>query len=801
MTVIQQDTRPNGIPAQDQPYAIAAQLYLDKGWYPLPLPAGQKKEPPGGYTGEKGAKVRQPDVDRWIANNPSGNIGLRMPLGVITPDVDCYDGKQGAQTLAALIEQYGALPPTWSSTSREDGSRQCFYRLPSPAQAVRLPGDLGPGVEILQHHHRYAVVWPSTHPDTGRTYRWYRPDGSLADPGEIPAVRDLPLLPEEWWEAKGLHSGLPGGHRHGEAFTDEIVDTFLENGLPRDSGHDDHLARFTFRMVQRGLTDLQVKVMWQQVISVTAQKGNFRQVEGKPYGFSDVDFERHLQGARRKLGRGLTTRLIDWANNTATADELDSIRDENDAPGEKPKVPDPREPLPVARRLSARWKHIDGAYKLMHWRGEWHAWTGTHWRVVSDQNTRTKLYAILEHCVYEKTLKDGMPFTAPWNPTSTTISSVVDALTAISYVDEQIEEGDWIDGRESPRLIPLHNGLLDHRKGSLHRHTPKFLCHYSLPFSYDDAAQCPNWLAFLESVWPADEESKGTLQEWFGYVLSGRTDLQKMLFIIGPTRCGKGTIGRALTALLSMVNVLGLSLNSFTPEFGLSGMVGKPLAIVADARNSKATNMQVVTERILNIVGEDPMSINRKHKDPWEGRLPTRLMMMSNELPNFRDASEAITKRMIVLSAEVSFLGREDTTLDNKIASELPGLLNWALQGLKRLEERGRFVEPAASAGVRENLDEAANPLGVFTEEKLSFREGATVKVSDVFAAYNQWAGKTDGDRAAMTQFGINLSTATGGKLRKVKKMVGGERTYYYMNVELVADPLSTWAQQVHRNF
>ena len=465
-------------------------------------------------------------------------------------------------------------------------------------------------------------------------------------------------------------------------------------------------------------------------------------------------------------------------------------------------IPSPQRPHSVALHLADRWKHPDG-YTQMYWRGDWHTWTSTHWQVVSSQHIKALLYGVLERCTHIR-----KPGTDPqeWNPTRSNVANVMDALDAVVYVNEQIEEGSWTDGRESPRLIPVQNGLLDYCKGQVYEHSPKFLCRYSLPFSYDDAAQCPSWRAFLESVWPADEESKGTLQEWFGYVLSGRTDLQKMLFIIGPTRCGKGTIGRALTALLSMVNVLGLSLNSFTTEFGLSGMVGKPLAIVADARNSKATNMQVVTERILNIVGEDPMSINRKHKDPWEGRLPTRLMMMSNELPNFRDASEAITKRMIVLSAEVSFLGREDTTLDNKIASELPGLLNWALQGLKRLEQRGRFIEPAASAEMRENLDELANPLGAFVSEKLNFREGATVKVSDVFAAYCQWSGKSDDNRAAMTAFGVNLSTATGGRLKRVKKTVGGARAYFYDGVELLSPvsavpgdvvALQSWAERV----
>jgi hypothetical protein len=125
-----------------------------------------------------------------------------MPDGVIGIDVDDYGLKTGGRTLALLESQHGALPPTYTSTSRTDlinGIR--FYRvLASAGLRAVLSADLPHGgttadIDIIQPGHRYAVVWPSTHPE-GRLYRWLGPDGSQFD--GVPSVSALPRLPEGW---------------------------------------------------------------------------------------------------------------------------------------------------------------------------------------------------------------------------------------------------------------------------------------------------------------------------------------------------------------------------------------------------------------------------------------------------------------------------------------------------------------------------------------------------------------------------------------------------------------------------
>jgi hypothetical protein len=120
--------------------------------------------------------------------------------------VQRLDGKPGAETLAAAIARLGPLPETPVSTSRDDkvsGIR--FYRVP-PGRCWDIL--LGPGVEVIQHGHRYAIAAPSVHPE-GRVYRWLAAEQTRQVPG--PAVDELPDLPSAWVAERWTAGRWPTG--------------------------------------------------------------------------------------------------------------------------------------------------------------------------------------------------------------------------------------------------------------------------------------------------------------------------------------------------------------------------------------------------------------------------------------------------------------------------------------------------------------------------------------------------------------------------------------------------------------
>ena len=141
--------------------------------------------------------------------------------------------------------------------------------------------------------------------------------------------------------------------------------------------------------------------------------------------------------------------------------------------------------------------------------------------------------------------------------------------------------------------------------------------------------------------------------------------------MVGPTRCGKGTIARTLTELVGRDNVAAPTLASLSTNFGLAPLIGKPLAIIADARLGSRSDPAAIAERLLSVSGEDALTIDRKFQPAWTGRLPTRFVVLTNELPRLVDASGALAKRFLVLTMQQSFLGREDHGLTGKLLAEL----------------------------------------------------------------------------------------------------------------------------------
>ncbi len=272
--------------------------------------------------------------------------------------------------------------------------------------------------------------------------------------------------------------------------------------------------------------------------------------------------------------------------------------------------------MDVARVFVEKACLTDGLLTLHHWRGGWWVWRQSYWVEAEDRAVRSLLYRFTEKAVYPAG-KDA----APWAPNRRKIGDLIEALAAICILPADRDQPSWLDDRSMGAVVSLANGLLEVEGRRLLPHTPQFFNQTSVPFAYEPGAPEPTrWLKFLNELWPGEPDAIKLLGEWFGYVISGRLDLQKIFLNVGPTRGGKGVIARILTALIGRPNVAGPTLNSLGGEFGLAPLIGKPLAVISDARFAGRDSSTVI-ERLLSISGEDTLTVNRKYRDQWTGKL------------------------------------------------------------------------------------------------------------------------------------------------------------------------------------
>jgi putative DNA primase/helicase len=429
-------------------------------------------------------------------------------------------------------------------------------------------------------------------------------------------------------------------------------------------------------------------------------------------------------------------------------------------------LPGPGDPMGVARVLIQDHQTDGGELTLRHWRGGWMQWQNTRWVEAEDKSIRSWTYGRLEHAIYWD-LKPKTPELKPWNPNRHKVGDVLEALAAVAHTGEGIDTPSWLtpvrsgphdhSNHHATEIVACSNGLLHVGTRKLLELTPLYFNRVAVPFDYEAAAPEPaRWLHFLNQLWPEDPESIAALQEYFGYVLSGRTDLHKIMLLIGPTRSGKGTIARVLGALLGKGNVAGPTLASLGTNFGLSPLLGKPLAVVSDARLAGG-NVHQVVERLLSVSGEDLLTVDRKYREPWTGKLPSRFLILSNELPRFGDASGAIANRFVVLAMHKSFLGKENTSLTEELTRELTGILSWSLDGLDRLTHKGKFTEPQSSVDSILALQDLVSPVAAFARDRCDIGIGHEISIADLFADWRSWCEDNGHKPGSVQTFGRDL--------------------------------------------
>jgi putative DNA primase/helicase len=188
-------------------------------------------------------------------------------------------------------------------------------------------------------------------------------------------------------------------------------------------------------------------------------------------------------------------------------------------------------------------------------------------------------------------------------------------------------------------------------------------------------------------------------------------------------------------------------MSGLASHFGLATLINKRCAIISDARLGPQTNAHAVAERLLSISGEDALTIDRKYKDAWTGRLHVRFLILSNELPGIADSSGALASRFVLLTTQNSFYGREDLSLEDKLRAELPGILNWALKGLERLRKRGHFKMPQSSLDFIRQLEDLASPVRAFVRDWCETKKDARFGTLELYDAYSKWC-ETEGHKA-----------------------------------------------------
>jgi putative DNA primase/helicase len=199
-----------------------------------------------------------------------------------------------------------------------------------------------------------------------------------------------------------------------------------------------------------------------------------------------------------------------------------------------------------------------------------------------------------------------------------------------------------------------------------------------------------------------------------------------------------------LKGLLGNTGYVAIGLQTLGEDFGMANLIGKKLALIPDVKLDRRANITRIMERLLTTIGEDDQTINRKHDKYWQGKLTIRWLILGNDVPQFRGTDEAgaLVARMIMIPMDENFLGREDFDLTEKLLAERAGILNWAMEGWRRLRARGKFIQPVSGMALIQKLRASTSTIGSFVLDCCVLGPEEKVSCEELWSAFCEWSGR-----------------------------------------------------------
>ncbi|MBN8433473.1 DNA primase [Priestia flexa] len=286
--------------------------------------------------------------------------------------------------------------------------------------------------------------------------------------------------------------------------------------------------------------------------------------------------------------------------------------------------------------------------------------------------------------------------------------------------------------------INVRNGMLSLTTFTLYPHSPEFLSTVQIPIEYNPNATAPHFMSFMKDITIDDSQLINVHQELVGYWLTVETKAEKAVYYYGGGANGKSVMASIVTALVGEDNVSSVPLSEFSQTFGMENLIGKSLNIAAE---NEMGGKALKTENFKAIVSGDNITINIKYRPAISYRPYCRLVFLVNNLPDSSDVTEGYFRKIIIVPFPRTFKKEErNVELKNELLKELPGILNWAIQGLKRLRSNNyQFSECKAIKETESAYHDEQNPVREFFHSHVVQVDGSRTKQSDFYNMYSQW--------------------------------------------------------------
>ena len=428
-----------------------------------------------------------------------------------------------------------------------------------------------------------------------------------------------------------------------------------------------------------------------------------------------------------------------------------------------------------------------------HTQKEWFIFNGQYWKLDTKEE-------IIQHCtnaarfrqllsIHMKDKKErAIEFR--WGIQSENATRMRNTLSlaksnsAISTVNQ-----DWHQDR---MLLQFNNGTLDLNTQTIRDGRPEDMIYQSVGYDYDENAKCPVWEKAVQEIFDDNDEMVSFFQRILGYSLTGDTR-EHCLFILN----GNGSNGKSVV-LETIKKVLGkyAENSSFSTFEATNSSQTNDIARLRYARMVTASesgqSKRFNEERIKSITGGDEVTARKLYQEFETWTPQFKIWFAVNTLPDIRGTDDGIWRRIKVIPFNVSFKGREDKDLTDKLSNEIQGIMNWAVTGLKKWLEVG-LNSPDEIATATKAYRSESDVIANFMEERVENVAGEKVSAIALYAAYREYCSNAGLSAGSKTIFGRQMSQMS---ISRVKIS-----SFFYMDIKLkISSPPDIQDDDINQN-
>jgi putative DNA primase/helicase len=334
-----------------------------------------------------------------------------------------------------------------------------------------------------------------------------------------------------------------------------------------------------------------------------------------------------------------------------------------------------------------------------------------------------------------------------------------------------------------PHLLGVANGVIDLRTVTWREAERDDYVTKIAGVAFDADATCPCWLEFLDTIFPLTaernknqrEELIAYLQRVTGYLLTGLTVEEVLLVLWGKGNNGKSTFRETIFALLGDYAVgsdVGLLMTSkqiggATPD--LARLHGRRLVTI----NETPQHSRLNEARVKFITSHDIITARNLYQEPFDFTPTHKTFLTTNHKPIVRDTDEGIWRRihLIPFIATIAKESRDRHFREKKLLPELPGILNWALEGLRSYWRDGLSPPREVIMATKEYRDDM-DIIGQWIDERCEKNAEAKETIAAIYSDYKEWARDEIG--FAMTSISLTRELVERGFPRV--RMSGGDK-------------------------